>query len=55
MPVFATDLLAEHLGTDEQTVANHFDKSSSIIATINALGNEHRSLKDLPTSVVVPC
>jgi phosphatidylserine/phosphatidylglycerophosphate/cardiolipin synthase-like enzyme/uncharacterized membrane protein YdjX (TVP38/TMEM64 family) len=43
-------LLAEHLGTDEQAIADHLDKSSSLIATINALGNKRRSLKNLPIS-----
>ncbi len=47
---FRNRLLAEHLGTDEQAVADHLANSSSLIATIDALSSEHRSLKNLPTS-----
>ncbi len=47
---FRNRLLAEHLGTDEQAVADHLAKSSSLIATIDALSSEHRSLKNLPIS-----
>jgi phosphatidylserine/phosphatidylglycerophosphate/cardiolipin synthase-like enzyme/uncharacterized membrane protein YdjX (TVP38/TMEM64 family) len=47
---FRNRLLAEHLGTETQAVSDHLDRSASLIATIEALGNEQRSLKNLPTS-----
>jgi len=47
---FRTRLLAEHLGTDTRTVAGHFGEHPSLIATIEALGSNRRSLRDLPVS-----
>ncbi|AMV72328.1 phospholipase [Desulfuromonas sp. DDH964] len=47
---FRNRLLAEHLGTERKVVADHLARNGSLLATIQNLGNERRSLKILPTS-----
>ncbi|WP_459860182.1 VTT domain-containing protein [Desulfuromonas carbonis] len=47
---FRNRLLAEHLGTEIQVVADHLARSGSLLATIDALDNDQRALKILPTS-----
>lgn len=45
---FRNRLLAEHLGSDSGTVAECLAANSSLIATIDALNDQRRSLQDLP-------
>jgi len=45
---FCNRLLAEHLGCDAETVADHRKKSNSLLSTIKSLASNYRSLKKLP-------